>query len=89
MTNPVFQMIQIKVKFFAVLRDATGAAEVSLQIPDQGSVDDALQRLIVIYPAIARHVDRVATAVNLAYVGRDYRLASGDELALLPPVSGG
>ncbi len=41
------------------------------------------------YPAFAPMRDHLATAVNLTYVRTDYVLVDGDELALIPPVSGG
>ncbi len=79
----------IKVKLFAVLRESAGAAEVLLQIPDQKSVADVLQQLTCQYPQIAKHLPQSAIAVNMQYVRRDHPLSDGDELALLPPVSGG
>lgn len=60
-----------------------------MELPDQGTIDDALQRLAASNPGVARHLGRVAAAINLEYVARSHRMSDGDELSLIPPVSGG
>jgi molybdopterin converting factor subunit 1 len=77
------------VKLFAVLRDKAGVAELRLSLPEGASVSDAMESVLHRYPAIAPLVNRVACAVNLVRVDRQTVLKDGDELALLPPVSGG
>lgn len=81
--------IRIKVLMFASLADQLGVRELPLDLPETARVGDALDRLTRTHPDLAALRPTLATAVNLAYVGPDHGLADGDELALIPPVSGG
>ena len=81
--------MQIRVLFFAVLRDRAGVAQTMLELREGASVADAVQELGEKFPAIASFLARVAFAVNQSYAPRETRLSDGDELALIPPVSGG
>ena len=79
----------ITVLFFAGLKDRAGAASMSIEVVEGSTVDDAIE-------AARRASERewtvpqaIMTAVNEEYADRDHRLADGDELALIPPVSGG
>jgi molybdopterin converting factor subunit 1 len=79
----------IRVKLFAILRERAGTSEVSLALGDGATVADASAELVRRVPTVATHVDRAAYAVNMSYVDRATILHDGDELALIPPVSGG
>jgi molybdopterin converting factor small subunit len=79
----------ITVKLFAVLRDETGVGELRLELPGGASVGGAVAALAERYPAIGKCLSRTARAVNLEKAGDATVLRDGDELALLPPVSGG
>jgi molybdopterin synthase catalytic subunit len=79
----------IRVLFFASLADALGVREAALELPDNADVARAIGALTAEYPKLADSSGRLAFAVNRAYVGRSAPLADGDELALIPPVSGG
>lgn len=80
----------IRVRLFALARDAAqGADRLDLTLPDGATVADAMSTLAGRYSAIAPLASRLAVAVNLEYVPRSYVLNEGDELALIPPVSGG
>jgi molybdopterin converting factor subunit 1 len=81
--------MQIRVKFFAILRDLAGVPEASLDLPDNSSISIAAQHLAERFPPIQQHLPRVAYALNRTYVKPDAQLHDGDELALIPPVSGG
>jgi MoaE-MoaD fusion protein len=74
----------VRVRLFAMLRERAGADELELELPDGARVADALERL----GALAEGVPLVM-AVNREYAGADEPLDPGDELALIPPVSGG
>ena len=76
----------VRVLFFAHLRERCGP-ETLLEVPAGARVAD-------VWVALRRRYDVLATmrlrlAVNRVYVGDDHRLCAGDELALIPPVSGG
>ncbi|HEX8340941.1 MAG TPA: MoaD/ThiS family protein [Tepidisphaeraceae bacterium] len=79
----------MRVKLFAVLRDVVGAGEASIELSPNATAGDAVNALCAQHPGLAAFAERVAVAVNMAYVGRDVRLTEGDEVALIPPVSGG
>jgi molybdopterin converting factor subunit 1 len=81
--------MKVKVLIFAALAERLGVREVELALSAVATVDEALRELCVRYPGLADKLDGVAVAVNLEYVGRDTPLHDGDELALIPPVSGG
>lgn len=81
--------MRIKVVLFAVLAQRTGVNEVLLDLPDRAVVADAVSQLAARFDAVAQMQTKLATAVNLSYVGANEPLHDGDELALIPPVSGG
>ena len=79
----------IRVKCFALARDLTGFAERAIDLAVGSTAGDVLEQVVADSPALAKHAQRLALAVNLEYVGREHRLEDGDEVALIPPVSGG
>ena len=79
----------IRVKLFAILRERAGSGEVEIELPDGSTVGDASLALAKQLPALEPHLRRVAFAVNQSYVDRAMVLRDADELALIPPVSGG
>ena len=81
--------MRITVRFFAILKDRTGVPETMLDLPPQSSVATAMESLARRFPDLARDCKRIAYAVNRNYVKSDHTLTDGDELALIPPVSGG
>lgn len=81
--------IAVKVVFFASLREAVGRAEMSVSA---GSVDELWQVLaeqLGCEALEALQQDNVRIAVNQSLVTADIELHSGDEIAFLPPVTGG
>jgi sulfur-carrier protein len=79
----------VTVKLFAILREKTGMAEIELDLPAGATVSAAVAALVQRRPDLATWIARAAFAVNLARVDPATVLRNGDELALLPPVSGG
>ncbi len=80
----------VDVRLFAVLRECAGRDRLQLELPEAATVDDALLALAR-QPGLDDLLGRmpVATAVNREYAAGPTKLAPGDELALIPPVSGG
>jgi molybdopterin converting factor subunit 1 len=76
--------MEVTVRLFAMLRERAGAGRVTLELPDGARVEDALHEL----GGLAEGVPLVM-AVNREYAPADRVLDAGDELALIPPVSGG
>ena len=79
----------IKLKFFAILHDLAGVREGTLELPEGSTVAIASDIIARQFPAIAKHLPRIAFAVNQEYRDREAVLKDGDEIALIPPVSGG
>ena len=77
-------------RLFAILRERAGSSSIEVELPDQATVADAFKALSE-RPPLEGILDRltVRMAVNREYATMDTKLASGDELALIPPVSGG
>jgi MoaE-MoaD fusion protein len=81
--------MQVRVLFFGVLRELAGRSSDSLQLPEGGSVRDLIARYESEIPELKKHLSSIALAVNEQYASPDTPLKANDEVALLPPVSGG
>jgi molybdopterin synthase sulfur carrier subunit len=81
--------VRVRVCLFAWLREAAGRSELELELADGATAEDAWRRLAADYPALAARRASLAAAVNRSYSPFDTRLAPGDEVAFIPPVSGG
>jgi molybdopterin synthase catalytic subunit len=88
MTSPI-PPLRIRVRLFAMQREAAGVRELRLEIPLGSTVDDAWNAVVREVPALAPGRASLRFAVNGAYADEDQALADGDELACIPPVSGG
>lgn len=82
-------MNRLTIKLFATLRERARAAELSREFPDGTTVGEIWSRLLGEFPALGGHHDGVAFAVNQEYVNEDFRPRHDDEVAFIPPVSGG
>ncbi len=80
--------MHLQILFFGVLRDRFGEREDLQQFPGE-TVADLVRYYRVVAPEITTLWDTIAVAVNQQYVTAKSALAEGDEVALLPPVSGG
>ena len=81
--------MKLKVKFFAAARDMTGTEEITITVPDHSTSSDLLAILFTGYPRLAQLKDYLRIAVNWEYVSLAHPLADDDEVAVIPPVSGG
>ena len=79
----------VNVRLFAAMREKAGVDHFALDLAEGATVADARAPLVERFPALREHLGRCAYAVNRAYVKPDAPLRDGDELALIPPVSGG
>jgi molybdopterin converting factor subunit 1 len=77
------------VKFFAALREMIGTRELSLEVIDGQTVGDLFRELCVRFPRLADYGSILLYSVNAEYVPPDHTLRDGDEVAFIPPVSGG
>ena len=81
--------MRVRVLFFGGLKDLAGKASDLLELPDGASVRDVLAHYLSEVPRMRESVSSLAVAVNQEYAGAETKLKSDDEVALLPPVSGG
>ena len=79
----------VRVRFFAILKDRAGTDVADVELPNDATVATAIDAIAVRFAGVASLLVRVAPAVNRAYARRGDVLNDGDELALIPPVSGG
>jgi molybdopterin synthase catalytic subunit len=81
--------MQVRLLFFASLKDIIGERELRLDVPAGATVADVLTHLEGCYPRIKPYRPVVLTAINEEYVKQTAHVNEGDELAIFPPVSGG
>lgn len=82
-------MNRLTIKLFATLRERAQASELAREFPAGVSVAEIWQRLLSEFPALGGHTSGVGFAVNQEYVTADFRPHDRDEVAFIPPVSGG
>jgi MoaE-MoaD fusion protein len=80
----------VTVRLFAILRERAGRDSIEIELPEDATVGDAFERLADA-PGLGELVERLPLrmAVNREYAGEGTAIAPGDELALIPPISGG
>lgn len=81
--------ISVTVKLFAAYQDACGVPELRLTLDDGTTVAAVCDRLVADHPELKQWRDVTRFGVNLQFVQPDTVLQSGDEVVLIPPVSGG
>jgi molybdopterin synthase catalytic subunit len=81
--------MRAKVRFFARLRELAGQGEAEVEIGEGLTVSELFRLLQGRYPGLARYQAPVAYAVNAEYVPAHHPVKEGDEVAFIPPVSGG
>lgn len=79
----------MRVLFFAQTKDAAGAAELELKISGNINAAELWNRLVAWQPRLADFRSTTRLACNGEYSTAETRFADGDEIALIPPVSGG
>ena len=81
--------MQVRVLFFGVLKDLTGRTSEALTLPDQATAADVINHCARQFPSLKGSLSSIAISVNQQYADRKHELRAGDEVGLLPPVSGG
>jgi len=79
----------VQVRLFATALDAVGEATLRIDIADGETVATLLDRLAAAYPSLGALRASLLVAINYEYVGANTALLGGEEVALIPPVSGG
>jgi MoaE-MoaD fusion protein len=81
--------MKVKVVYFGALKDLAGSGNESLELPDGATTSDLFSRLQERIPGLGRYAKSAAISVNYEYARGDRPLHEGDEVGILPPVSGG
>jgi molybdopterin converting factor subunit 1 len=81
--------VRVTVRLFARLRDIVGEAEVAQEIAPGATIGAVWRQLADQYPDLTPYGRSISSAVNADYARMDRVLDDGDEVAFLPPVSGG
>jgi len=79
----------MRVLFFAQLKEVTGCAAVEIPPPAPPNSDRLWTLLLERFPGLAAHRPNIRLARNWEYAGPETQFTNGDEVALIPPVSGG
>lgn len=80
---------KIKVKLFAILRERVGESEITITVPTGITVNRLNSEILKKYPQLRSFSNKFVTSVNCKVTTGDTIITSKDEIALLPPVSGG
>ena len=81
--------MNVRVRLFAGMRERLGKSEIALDLPEATDVAGLKSHLGVAYPALSLEQQRFTVTVNRSFARPDQVLHEGDEVALIPPVSGG
>jgi molybdopterin converting factor subunit 1 len=79
----------VRLRFFASLRERLHCSEAERSLPDAATINDLWAALCAEHPQLVELKPSISFAVNREYVDRDHQLSDNDEVALIPPVSGG
>lgn len=81
--------IEVTVKLFAAYQEAYNQPELQLTLPRETKVQDLLEKILQEKPQLEQWRDVTRFGVNLQFVAGNTLLNDGDEIVLIPPVSGG
>ncbi len=81
--------MQITVKLFALMREKAGTDTIPLEVPAGAALTQVLAILVRQYPILEPYMANTRFALRMDFVDPNTTLAEGDELVLIPPVSGG
>jgi molybdopterin converting factor subunit 1 len=81
--------MRVTVRLFARLRDIAGTPELAREVAPGATIGSVWRQLVGDFPEFARYEQLISSAVNADYARMDRLLSDGDEVAFLPPVSGG
>ena len=81
--------VRVTIRLFARLREITGSGELAREVPTPADAQAVWEALAQEFPALEQYRPVISCAVNEQYAKFDTPLTEGDEVAFLPPVSGG
>jgi molybdopterin converting factor subunit 1 len=81
--------MRVTVRLFARLREIAGTSELGREIGPGATIGTVWRQLVADFPELAGYERSISTAINADYARMDQPVGDGDEVAFLPPVSGG
>ena len=81
--------MNVRVQFYAQLRDLVGSRDAELELPEGATVRELLEKIYAQLPALRVHDKSILVGAGLEFVDRNYKLNPGEEIAIMPPVQGG
>ena len=81
--------MKVRLKLFAAAKDLLGASSIEVEVPAGATVGDLRKVMAELSPGLAPVAKSSMYAVGIEYVVDDFTLKEGDEVACIPPVSGG
>jgi MoaE-MoaD fusion protein len=81
--------MNVRVQFYAQLRELIGIDEVELELPKGATVRELLEKIYAQRPALRDHDKSILVGAGLEFVDRKYKLNPEEEIAIMPPVQGG
>jgi MoaD family protein len=81
--------VKIQVQFYAQLRDLAGRQTLDVDLAEGTAVSDLLEQIYRKAPVLRSHDKSILVGAGVEFVDRNYRLKSGDEISIMPPVQGG
>jgi molybdopterin converting factor subunit 1 len=86
---PVSQTIRVKVLFFGRLKEIAGRAEDAVELAEASTIEQLFSQYVLCLPELAKYRSSLVASRNQEFAPWDTSLRAGDEVAFLPPVSGG
>ena len=81
--------MNVRVQFYAQLRDLIGVEEVNLELQQGATVRELLEQVYAQQPVLRAYDKSILVGAGLEFVDRNYKLDPGEEIAIMPPVQGG
>lgn len=81
--------MRIHLKLFATYREIVGRRDLPIEVENGSTIGDLVGTLLSEYPKLEKHKEAMIYSVNKEYASLDTRLNDGDEVGILPPISGG
>jgi molybdopterin converting factor small subunit len=81
--------MKVRAQFYAQLRELVGNHELEVELPQDATVRELLEKVYAQKPSLREHDKSILVGAGLEFVDRNYKLKPGEEIAIMPPVQGG
>ena len=81
--------MNVRVQFYAQLRDVAGTSESTIEVPDNGTVRQLLNEIYRKTPSLRPHDKTILIGAGVEFVDRNYVIKPNETISIMPPVQGG